>query len=236
MIGYIYIMETPYEGLLKVGLTKRDINKREKELSGQTGVLGTFKVIQYYEVPAALTDIIERQAHKYLKDRNLHHEKEYFRADETQCRFAIETAIEQTNAKQILSEIKKETAKTLALYSEKAEAKKIALRNAFVSENQDLIVQIEENFEEFNSCVESLDKIGKKISTIKFLFFSKEVDDLYARKARAGRFLDSAKVKFENAVQSFQRTHKLKRVPLLETIGEYEGIFYKYKRLKKSGW
>ena len=236
MIGYVYIMETPYKGLLKVGLTKRDSNKRQKELSGQTGVLGTFKVIHHYEVPVVLIDIIERQAHKYLKEKNLHHEKEYFCATETQCREAIEIAIDQTNAKQILLEIKKETAEKAAQYILQSEVKKTALRTTFISENQALITQIEESFREFNGCVDSLQQIRAKISTIRFLFFSEEVSDLNARKRKAGEILDAAKIKFESAVRTFQQTHKLKRVPLLETIGKYEGIFYDYKRLKRRGW
>lgn len=236
MIGYVYIMETPYKGLLKVGLTKRDSNKRQKELSGQTGVLGTFKVIHHYEVPVVLIDIIERQAHKYLKEKNLHHEKEYFCATETQCREAIEIAIDQTNAKQILLEIKKETAEKAAQYILQSELKKKALRAAFISENQALITQIEESFGEFKGCVDSLQQISDKISTIRFLFFSKEVNELYSRKRKARQVLDAAKTKFESAVRTFQQTHKLKRVPLLETIGRYEGIFSDYKQLRRRGW
>lgn len=236
MIGYIYIMETPYDGLLKVGLTNRDINKREKELSGQTGVLGTFKIIHYYEVPAVLTDIIERRAHKYLKERNLHHDKEYFRADEIQCRDAIEVAIEQTNANEMLLEIKQQISNKVASYTKEAESKKIALRTAFASENRILVTQIEQSFKEFEDCVNSIQEKRAKISRIKFLFFSDEVNELQDRKARAGKILDLSKPKYEQAVRNFQQTHRLKRVPLLETIGKYESIFYEYKRFKKFGW
>lgn len=72
---YVYILSnSKYQGLLKIGRTKRHPEIRAKVLNGQTGAIGNFKVEWFKEVSDSI--YVEKTLHYYF--RNYHQEKEFF--------------------------------------------------------------------------------------------------------------------------------------------------------------
>jgi hypothetical protein len=62
-IGYIYILSNPQmQGLLKIGITNKDVKERVKELSSATGVPQPFE-IEYYCLTRNLEEI-EKEVHR----------------------------------------------------------------------------------------------------------------------------------------------------------------------------
>lgn len=78
--GYVYVMRqsTHEENIFKVGMTKRDTEKRSKELSNTSSVDKFFIINSYYT-----KDCIdaEKQIHEKLKDYRLTSRREFFRCD-----------------------------------------------------------------------------------------------------------------------------------------------------------
>ena len=59
-VGYIYILSNPaMSGLLKIGLTVRDIEERVRELSAHTGVPQPFE-IEYFCLTADVEEVEEK--------------------------------------------------------------------------------------------------------------------------------------------------------------------------------
>ena len=72
---FVYIFTNfRYQGLVKVGKTKKHPEVRAEELSRRTGVIGSFTANWYVEVPDC--DVGERLAHQTLS--KFHFEKEFF--------------------------------------------------------------------------------------------------------------------------------------------------------------
>lgn len=78
--GYVYVMRQPTheENIFKVGLTKKNTEKRRKELSNTSSVDKFFVINSYYT-----KDCIdaEKQIHEKLKDYRLTSRREFFRCD-----------------------------------------------------------------------------------------------------------------------------------------------------------
>lgn len=244
MIGYIYILSTPYDGLLKVGFTTRDVKTRAKELSSQTGVVGEFKLIKEFETPNSIIEVVEKQAHINLKKVNLHQEKEYFRASVTQCEIAIKKALAETRANELLETIKNEKSKKLK--QEKAERKKLlneieeknkALFSVFEKENNELMQSIKSNFNELNEIINQSQKI-----TLMQSFFSKndESNALRKRKNELKELLKMQRVDFLKAEDNFRKTQKLsfqkyKRMNN-NPASSITQIYYRFDKILKVGW
>ena len=65
--GYVYVMiNSSFDGLVKIGKTSRDPDERAKELSSATGVPTPFVVVFYKEFDNC--DIAESQIHQFLTD------------------------------------------------------------------------------------------------------------------------------------------------------------------------
>ena len=91
--GFIYIMSNrSMPGVLKVGLTTKALIYRQKELS-TTGIPTPFEVEKIYQIDQKLLRDVEKEAHSILKNKNLHHGKEFFKASSKDCEFAVQEAI-----------------------------------------------------------------------------------------------------------------------------------------------
>ena len=78
--GYVYVMRQPTheENIFKVGLTKRNTEKRQKELSNTSSVDKFFVINSYYTKDCVAA---EKQIHEKLKDFRLTSRREFFRCD-----------------------------------------------------------------------------------------------------------------------------------------------------------
>src|ERR1700693_4080641 len=85
-IGYVYVLSNPVLfGLLKVGFTCGEVDKRRRELSGATGIPAEF-VVEYFQLSDDVEDT-EKLVHADLDAHRIGENREFFR-------IAIETVIE----------------------------------------------------------------------------------------------------------------------------------------------
>ncbi|MCS4051309.1 GIY-YIG nuclease family protein [Salinibacter ruber] len=76
--GYVYVATNPnIGGLVKIGYTKRTVEKRMKELSSSTGVPGRYKA--KYKFKAVRPRQLERKVHRRLSSRRVEREGEFFK-------------------------------------------------------------------------------------------------------------------------------------------------------------
>jgi hypothetical protein len=91
--GFIYILSNPsMPNVYKVGLTTSSVKKRIQELTS-TGVPKPFTAEKIFEVPENSLRQIEQLAHKKLKNKDLHHGKEFFEGKIDDCINAVQDAI-----------------------------------------------------------------------------------------------------------------------------------------------
>lgn len=91
--GFIYILSNPsMPNVYKVGLTTGSVRKRIQELTS-TGVPKPFTAEKIFEVPENSLRQIEQLAHKKLKNKDLHHGKEFFEGRLEDCINAVQDAI-----------------------------------------------------------------------------------------------------------------------------------------------
>jgi hypothetical protein len=91
--GFIYILSNPsMVNVYKVGLTTSSVKQRIQELS-TTGVPRPFQAERVFEIPETKLRAVEQLAHKKLKNKDLHHGKEFFEGSLHDCVTAVEDAI-----------------------------------------------------------------------------------------------------------------------------------------------
>lgn len=95
--GHLYIMRQPTheENIFKVGLTKRNVNKRKKELSN-TSSADSFFVITSFYTKDCLT--AEKQVHEALDEFRLTSRREFFKCDLKVILETCETVVNSINA------------------------------------------------------------------------------------------------------------------------------------------
>lgn len=94
--GYIYVMiNSSFEGLVKIGKTTRDPNERAKELSSATGVPTPFIVVYYKSF--ANCNLAEKQIHKYLEESGcrVNDNREFFNISTTKAIEVVQTFFEK---------------------------------------------------------------------------------------------------------------------------------------------
>lgn len=227
-------MQTPYDGILKVGLTKREVVTRASELSSQTGVIGKFTLLKSYEVPVEIVEVIEKQSHKHLKSENLHHSKEYFKATLRQCELAVEQALVDTNAHELLRKIKEEDKAKKDSASDAMHQKQTALVTAFNNENKLLIASINENFLEFKLCIEE----SRKITFTQSLFSKKDESLKFTRRKNELKLiLAKQQNEFMKSERDFMNSHKLSHRNFFTSLGgNTHTTFSQFEKLIKMGW
>lgn len=94
--GYIYIMRQPTheENIFKVGLTRRDLDKRKRELSNTSSV-DTFFIINSYYTKDCIE--AEKRIHKQLDKFRLTSRREFFRCNLKIILDSCETVIKEIN-------------------------------------------------------------------------------------------------------------------------------------------
>jgi predicted RNA-binding Zn-ribbon protein involved in translation (DUF1610 family) len=76
--GYVYVATNPnIEGLVKIGYTKRTVEKRMKELSSSTGVPGRYRA--KYKFKAVRPKQLERKVHRRLSSQRVERGEEFFK-------------------------------------------------------------------------------------------------------------------------------------------------------------
>ncbi|MCS4048014.1 putative RNA-binding Zn-ribbon protein involved in translation (DUF1610 family) [Salinibacter ruber] len=76
--GYVYVATNPnIGGLVKIGYTKRTVEKRMKELSSSTGVPGRYKA--KYKFKAVRPKQLERKVHRRLSSQRVERGGEFFK-------------------------------------------------------------------------------------------------------------------------------------------------------------
>jgi hypothetical protein len=78
----------------KVGLTTGSVKQRIQELN-TTGVPRPFKAEKLFEIPQSTLRDVEQLAHRKLKNKDLHHGKEFFEGSLQDCVNAVEDAIHE---------------------------------------------------------------------------------------------------------------------------------------------
>jgi hypothetical protein len=93
--GYIYVMRNASHQLdiFKVGLTRRDVNVRARELSSSTGVPDHFLPVQYWWVPSVR--YAEKRIHELLDEYRLRDSREFFQAEFPVIRRCVELVINE---------------------------------------------------------------------------------------------------------------------------------------------
>ena len=93
-VGYIYILSNPaMQGLLKIGITSREVRDRVTQLSAATGVPKPFE-IEYY----CLTrdpDEIERSTQEHFSSRRAGRKKEFYEVSLLEAVEFIDSVIKQ---------------------------------------------------------------------------------------------------------------------------------------------
>lgn len=85
--GYVYVMvNSGKKGLVKIGMTEREPEKRAEELSSRTGIAVPFVVAYKAEVENPLK--IEKSIHNELSDERINDKREFFKMS---CTEAINT-------------------------------------------------------------------------------------------------------------------------------------------------
>ena len=78
--GIVYLLTNPsMPGLVKIGMTTRDINSRLRELNAPTGVPQAFEVI--YTVEVSDCAAAERFVHETLRSKRANQGREFFRVE-----------------------------------------------------------------------------------------------------------------------------------------------------------
>lgn len=91
--GFIYILSNAsMPGLYKVGLTTSRVGQRINELN-TTGVPTSFVAEKVFRISARHLATVEKNAHKRLRARGLHHGKEFFRTSLDTCVKVVEDTI-----------------------------------------------------------------------------------------------------------------------------------------------
>ena len=100
--GFIYILSNPsMPGVFKVGLTTNSVRQRIKDLN-TTGIPKSFQAEKIFHIRETHLKAVEQLAHKKLKNKDLHHGKEFFEGSLIDCVQAVEDAIyEITNEHQV---------------------------------------------------------------------------------------------------------------------------------------
>ncbi len=108
--GFIYILSNPsMPNVYKVGLTTGSISQRIQELN-TTGVPKPFQTERLFEIPESKLLAVERLAHRKLKNKDLHHGKEFFEGALHDCVIAVQDAIYEitrSEAADLVGEAKK---------------------------------------------------------------------------------------------------------------------------------
>lgn len=87
--GYIYLLSTKSEpDILKIGMTKRSVDERVKEINSATGVLFPYAARKVFRVNDSST--AEREIFQMLSDCRLRPDREFFRIDFYKAIRAIE--------------------------------------------------------------------------------------------------------------------------------------------------
>ena len=93
-VGYIYILSNPsMQGLLKIGITSRDVRERVTQLSAATGVPKPFE-IEYYCLTRDPEEI-ERSTQEHFSSRRAGRKKEFFEVPLLEAVQFIDSVIKQ---------------------------------------------------------------------------------------------------------------------------------------------
>jgi hypothetical protein len=97
--GFVYILSHPsMPNVFKVGITTNSVRQRIQELN-TTGVPKPFKAEKIFEIHVRHLRAVEQLAHAKLKQKDLHHGKEFFEGQMKDCVEAVEDSIfELTNS------------------------------------------------------------------------------------------------------------------------------------------
>lgn len=97
--GFVYILSHPsMPNVFKVGITTNSVRQRIQELN-TTGLPKPFRAEKIFEIDARHLRAVEQLAHAKLKQKDLHHGKEFFEGQMKDCVEAVEDAIfELTNS------------------------------------------------------------------------------------------------------------------------------------------
>lgn len=100
--GFIYILSNPsMPGVYKIGLTTNTVKRRIQELN-TTGIPKSFRAEKIFQISEIYLRNVEQLAHKKLKNKDLHHGKEFFEGSLIDCVQAVEDSIyEITNEHQV---------------------------------------------------------------------------------------------------------------------------------------
>ena len=91
--GFIYILSHPsMPSVYKIGLTTNSVHQRIQELN-TTGLPKSFRAEKIFEIREIHLRSVEQHAHKKLKNKDLHHGKEFFKCDISECVEAVEDSI-----------------------------------------------------------------------------------------------------------------------------------------------
>ena len=92
--GYIYILSNvSFDiNIYKIGLTTNSVKQRISELN-TTGVPTPYKAEKIFHIEERYLASVERSAHKKLIKNDLHHGKEFFKAEISVCVEAVQDAI-----------------------------------------------------------------------------------------------------------------------------------------------
>ena len=99
--GFIYVLRNASHqiDIFKIGLTRRNVGVRASELSQGTGIPDHFLVVQGWWVP----DVVyaERRAHAILDEFRLRDQREFFRAEYSTIRAAIDLVVNELSGRAI---------------------------------------------------------------------------------------------------------------------------------------
>lgn len=134
--GYIYVLSNPsMPNVFKIGLTTNSVKRRIQELNS-TGVPKSFKAEKIFEVEECHLRTIESLAHKKLKEKDLHHGKEFFEGTLSDCIHCVQDSIYEitgSNSDDLIGKarerVEKEKLEKMARKRER-EAKDLKLKKA----------------------------------------------------------------------------------------------------------
>lgn len=99
--GFIYVLRNAAHqiDIFKIGLTRRNVGTRASELSHGTGIPDHFLVVQSWWVP----DVVyaESRVHKILDEFRLRDQREFFRAEYSTIRSAIDLVVNELSGRTI---------------------------------------------------------------------------------------------------------------------------------------
>ena len=92
MAEYVYVLTNPaFPDFVKIGKTKRPIEKRVKELSRQTGVPVPFECFCCFKFPKDRSKPVEKGIHKGLDSRRELKRKEFFKVNPADVKALLES-------------------------------------------------------------------------------------------------------------------------------------------------